>query len=473
MAKLTNSILLKQQQRLSAMQIQLMQLIQLPALALEQRIKEELEVNPILEEAEEQTPDASLEQMEDEVEETQNDIDQYLQDDDVAEYKLHKEDRNESNLFVSYQNFQEDLLFQLDMQDLSEDEKVIGREIIGNLDYAGYLTRSVEAICDDVLFRYNIEITNKQVTKVLSVIQSFEPAGIAARDLRECLLLQINRFKDENEDTAIAKQILEHHFIAFTNRHYQSIIQKLNCSEEQLQSAISVIVSLNPKPANTQPELTDKMTIIPDYTLWLQNGQIVFILNKFNSQSLRLNNFYQNMLTDLNHSKTQANKETIQFIKTKTESAKIFIDALDKRVETLTRTMQAIIDFQHNYFIDGDITQLKPMKLLDIAHKIDMDISTVSRVVSNKYVQTHFGIFKLKDFFSNFMINDKGEAITTGRIRAILSESINNEDKLKPLTDEQLETILNAKGYPIARRTIAKYREGLGISVARMRKELL
>ncbi|MDR1725170.1 MAG: RNA polymerase factor sigma-54 [Bacteroidales bacterium] len=486
MAKQTNSLLLKQQQKLSAAQIQLMQLIQLPALALEQRIKEELEINPVLED--DATEEESLDEMTDKQEnEDINNIDEYLQDDDVAAYKVHKEERNETNLFVSYQDFQDDLKFQLDMQNLTPKEQLIGNEIIGNLDYAGYLVRSLEAIADDILFRHNIEINKEDAEKVLHIIQGFDPAGIAARNLNECLMLQLNRinglknannkFDEENHicshTLTLAKKILEKYFSLFTNKRYQNIISKLECSEEELQAAINLITSLNPKPANTQLELADRITIIPDYVLWIHNGKIMFSLTKFNSHNLRLSSFYQNMFADLVKNKTKSNKETIKFIKTKMDSAKIFMDALERREDTLTKTMQAIIDFQYEYFINGDVTKMKPMKLADIADIVNLDISTISRVVNDKYVQTHFGIFKLKEFFSYSITNAQGEEIATEKVRAILLESIQNENKLNPLTDEQLCVILKAKGYPIARRTVAKYREVMNIPVARLRKEVL
>ncbi|MDR1848354.1 MAG: RNA polymerase factor sigma-54 [Bacteroidales bacterium] len=472
MAKLSNTLLLKQQQKLTAIQIQLMNLIQLPAMALEQRIKEEIEANPLLEE-DEQIPENTDEQTEPQDDENEiNDIDDYLQDDDQIPYKLHQEgqkERNEDNLFVSYNGFREDLISQLGVQNLTDEQKIMGNEIIGNLDSSGYLARSLEAICDDILFRYNLEVSKREIEQVLAVIQSFEPAGIAARDLKECLILQINRMKDGENEISLAKNILTRCFSAFSNKHYQIIMQKLGCSEGELKAAIGKIVALNPKPANTQPELMDKISIVPDYILWSQNGIVEFTLNKVNDHRLKLNTFYQNMLVNLSQDR-KTNSETIKFIKTKLDSAKIFIDALERREDTLTVTMQSIIDFQGDYFLKGDVSKLKPMKLIDISEKIGLDLSTVSRVVNNKYVQTHFGTFKLRHFFSNSMINSSGEAISTESVRAIITESIENEDKQQPLTDEQLLSILKNRGFNIARRTIAKYRETMNIPVARLRR---
>ncbi|MDR1005359.1 MAG: RNA polymerase factor sigma-54 [Bacteroidales bacterium] len=471
MPKLSNSLLLKQQQRLTASQIQLMQLIHLPAIALEQRIKEELEANPVLED-DSQSMEESLEQVEFKEEDAVNDIDTFFRDDDVVVRNYRNGERKEDSLFIAYNGFRDDLIFQLDMQNLSEEQYKIGEEIIGNIDVSGYLARSIDAIADDMLFRYNVETSNNEIEYVLSVIQSFEPAGIAARDLRECLLLQIERMNQQEQSIILAKQILEKCFLAFSNKQYETIMHKLNCDESLLQSAIDKIVSLNPKPASSQAEIADKITIVPDFILWQQNGRIEFTLNKFKSHSLHLSPFYQNMLADLNNNKLKNNDESIKFIKTKIESAKVFIDSIEQRANTLMRTMQAIVSMQYVYFIDGDITKLKPMRLADVAQKINMDISTVSRVVTNKYVQTPFGIFLLKDFFSNAIISDKAEAISAEHIKSIMIEAIENEDKMHPLNDEQLVLVLKNQGFTLARRTIAKYREKLNIPVARLRRTL-
>lgn len=455
-----------------------MKLLQLPTIALEQRIKNEIEQNPTLEEDDSQVEDESIENIEDnkEGDDEENDVfgdeDMFPNDDDIVSYKNNdgSEKTDKSQLFVSETTFHEDLISQLQLKPLSELEMIIGLEIIGNIDESGYLNRSIESIVDDFLFRHNIEVTVKEIEDVLAIIQTFDPIGVGARDLQECLLIQLNK-KEKTKAISLAKKVIKKCFEYFKKKQYNFIAQRLNCSEEELQEAIDEIIKLNPKPGNSlSTDVDSSIPIIPDFIVWMQNQKVDFQVNSYGNHKLKTSNYYENLLKTVSQSNSPSDKETATFLREKLESANIFIDALNRRSDTLYLIMKAIIKYQYEYFLEGDIQKLKPMRLVDIAEMVDLDISTISRVVSNKYAQTHFGIYKLKDFFSNFMLNEQGEQISTDKIKDEIVSIIRNEDKSNPLTDDKLVEMLKDKGYSIARRTVSKYRETLNIPVARLRK---
>ncbi|MFV0599328.1 MAG: RNA polymerase factor sigma-54 [Bacteroidales bacterium] len=475
---ISNRILQRLQQKLSPQQIQLMKLLQLPTIALEQRIKNEIEQNPTLEEDDSPVEDESIENIEDnkEGDDEENDVfgdeDMFPNDDDIVSYKNNdgSEKTDKSQLFVSETTFHEDLISQLQLKPLSELEMIIGLEIIGNIDDSGYLNRSIESIVDDFLFRHNIEVTVKEIEDVLAIIQTFDPIGVGARDLQECLLIQLNK-KEKTKAISLAKKVIKKCFEYFKKKQYNFIAQRLNCSEEELQEAIDEIIKLNPKPGNSlSTDVDSSIPIIPDFIVWMQNQKVDFQVNSYGNHKLKTSNYYENLLKTVSQSNSPSDKETATFLREKLESANIFIDALNRRSDTLYLIMKAIIKYQYEYFLEGDIQKLKPMRLVDIAEMVDLDISTISRVVSNKYAQTHFGIYKLKDFFSNFMLNEQGEQISTDKIKDEIVSIIRNEDKSNPLTDDKLVEMLKDKGYSIARRTVSKYRETLNIPVARLRK---
>ena len=475
---LSTKILQRLQQKLSPQQIQLMKLLQLPTIALEQRIKNEIEQNPTLEEDDSPVEDESIDNIEDnkEGDDEENDVfgdeDMFPNDDDIVSYKNNdgSEKTDKSQLFVSETTFHEDLISQLQLKPLSELEMIIGLEIIGNIDESGYLNRSIESIVDDFLFRHNIEVTVKEIEDVLAIIQTFDPIGVGARDLQECLLIQLNK-KEKTKAISLAKKVIKKCFEYFKKKQYNFIAQRLNCSEEELQEAIDEIIKLNPKPGNSlSTDVDSSIPIIPDFIVWMQNQKVDFQVNSYGNHKLKTSNYYENLLKTVSQSNSPSDKETATFLREKLESANIFIDALNRRSDTLYLIMKAIIKYQYEYFLEGDIQKLKPMRLVDIAEMVDLDISTISRVVSNKYAQTHFGIYKLKDFFSNFMLNEQGEQISTDKIKDEIVSIIRNEDKSNPLTDDKLVEMLKDKGYSIARRTVSKYRETLNIPVARLRK---
>ncbi|MDD3286178.1 MAG: RNA polymerase factor sigma-54 [Bacteroidales bacterium] len=475
---ISNRILQRLQQKLSPQQIQLMKLLQLPTIALEQRIKNEIEQNPTLEEDDSPVEDESIDNIEDnkEGDDEENDVfgdeDMFPNDDDIVSYKNNdgSEKTDKSQLFVSETTFHEDLISQLQLKPLSELEMIIGLEIIGNIDESGYLNRSIESIVDDFLFRHNIEVTVKEIEDVLAIIQTFDPIGVGARDLQECLLIQLNK-KEKTKAISLAKKVIKKCFEYFKKKQYNFIAQRLNCSEEELQEAIDEIIKLNPKPGNSlSTDVDSSIPIIPDFIVWMQNQKVDFQVNSYGNHKLKTSNYYENLLKTVSQSNSPSDKETATFLREKLESANIFIDALNRRSDTLYLIMKAIIKYQYEYFLEGDIQKLKPMRLVDIAEMVDLDISTISRVVSNKYAQTHFGIYKLKDFFSNFMLNEQGEQISTDKIKDEIVSIIKNEDKSNPLTDDKLVEMLKDKGYSIARRTVSKYRETLNIPVARLRK---
>lgn len=481
---LKQNLSFKLEQRLSPQQIQLMKLLEVPTMELEMRIKQEIEENPALEEgAEKDDSELSEEEENNESEEKENeeddfDISDYLDDD--ADYKTQvsnkgKDDDDKVIPLSGDQSFQERMLDQLHMLSLNEHKTNIAITIIGNLDDSGYLNREVEAIVDDLAFSSNISTSDEEVEEILGYIQELDPAGVGARNLRECLLLQINRKQDGDITKYTAKKILEDYFDEFTKKHYTKILKKLEIGDEDLKDAIEEIVKLNPKPGGSMKEAAGNyQQIIPDFSIVENEGRLQVTINGRNAPDLKVSRTYKNMLKAYAEGAkpTKSDKEALTFVKQKLDGAKWFIDAIKQRQNTLLTTMEAIMNYQKAYFLSGDETQLRPMILKDIAEIVNLDISTVSRVANSKHVQTGQGIHSLKYFFSESLSTDSGEEVSTREVKKILSEAIENEEKRKPLTDEKLTTLLKDKGYNIARRTVAKYREQLNIPVARLRKEL-
>jgi len=469
------------QQKLSPQQIQFIKLLQVPTAELEARIEEELEINPALEEGkEEKEQDEPIDDYEEEFDSSESEgIEEYLQD-DYAGYKMQGDGRSpdeedkESPISVG-KSLHEHLISQLGFLKLDDREEIIGKQLIGSIDSDGYIRRELEAIVNDLAFSQGIETDEEELENILFKIQNFDPAGIGARNLQECLSLQLERKDEDNEQVQIAKRIVESCFNEFSKKHYDKIARKLGIDdEEKLRESIYLITKLNPKPGGTGDELVKTQYIIPDFILVNNNDKLELSLNSRNAPQLKVSRSYSEMLDayDKSNKKDKNLKETVSFIKQKLDSAKWFIDAIRQRQQTLLNTMQAIINFQYDYFLEGDETKLRPMILKDIADKIGMDISTVSRVASSKAIQTEFGIFPLKYFFSEGIATDSGEDVSSREVKSKLKEFIDNEDKSKPLSDEKLEKVLNDCGYNIARRTVAKYREQLNIPVARLRKEL-
>ncbi len=480
------------QQKLSPQQIQFIKLLQVPTAELENRIEEELEINPALEEGSEE-PEAEAPATEDNAaddadsgETAENndsnedlDIKDYLQDDDYSGYKSQSDgDEEEREVPISVaSSLHENLNTQLGFLGLDDRQLAIGRQLVGSIESDGYIRREMESIVNDLAFSLNIETDIGEVEQILKRIQGFDPAGIAARNLQECLLLQLDRMDDgQDVDVIVAKRIISECYEEFTKKHYAKIQKKLDLDDEEyIRDAIELIVKLNPKPGG---EVTTGMVknqfVIPDFILTNNNGKLELSLNSRNAPELRISRSYTEMFKAYEKSdkKDKKLKEAVSFVKQKLDSAKWFIDAIKQRQQTLMRTMQAIIDFQYDYFLEGDETKLRPMILKDIAERIGMDISTVSRVASSKSIQTDFGIFPLKYFFSEGISTDSGEEVSSREVKKIIQELIESEDKSKPFSDEKIEEILNQKGYNIARRTVAKYREQLNIPVARLRKEL-
>ncbi|HBH50224.1 MAG TPA: RNA polymerase sigma-54 factor [Bacteroidales bacterium] len=471
-------------QKLSPQQIQMIKLLEIPTMQLEQRIKKELEENPVLEEGRDK------DEFDNQPEESQTDtnekddfsIDEYLSTDDIPSYKLYtrnysKDDKKTEIPFSVGASFHDHLDAQLGLRKLDEHEHALADYIIGNIDEDGYLRREIEAIADDLAFSLNVNTTEEELLNILRIIQDFDPVGVGARDLRECLLLQIRAKNQEEPSIANATMIIRYHFDEFTRKHYDKIQGKLDLSDEELKDAIEEILHLNPKPGSSFSEsgIKASQVIIPDFILENNDGRLEISLNNRNTPELRVSRTYAEMLESYAANKNKPSseqKEAVSFVKQKLDSAKWFIDAIKQRQNTLLLTMNAILEYQLDYFDEGDETKLKPMILKDIADKTDLDISTISRVANSKYIQTHFGILPLKFFFSEGLQTDSGEEVSTREIKKILQDCIDAEDKHKPLTDDKLAAILQEKGYQIARRTVAKYREQLNIPVARMRKEL-
>jgi RNA polymerase sigma-54 factor len=472
----------KLEQRLSPQQIQLMKLLQVPTMELEQRIKQEIEENPALEEGLD-TIEEDFANEEDYTEEldgsTDFDLSEYM-DDDSPDYKTQVNNRSndDEEYFVPLsgeQSFQEKLIEQLHLLDLDDTQFSIADVIIGNLDESGYLNRTVFALVDDLAFSANIYVTEKQVEEVLSLVQELDPAGVGARDLRECLLLQLKRTQSGDITRFTAKKIVEDHFEEFIKKHYDKIQLKLEIEDQDLKEAIDEILKLNPKPGGSMKESAKPMQqITPDFTIIEFEGKLELSIHGRNAPDLKVSREYENMLRGYSEgAKTsKSDKEAVSFVKQKLENAKWFIDAIKQRQNTLFVTMSAIMNYQRAFFLTGDETNLRPMILKDIAELVGLDISTISRVANSKYVQTNYGIYSLKYFFSESMSKDTGEEVSTREVKKILAEAIQGEEKNKPLTDDKLTLILQEKGYNIARRTVAKYREQLNYPVARLRKEL-
>lgn len=483
----------KQLQKLSPQQILLMKLLQVPAISLEQRIKQELEENPALDDESEENEiadseeESSSDEKEDDKEENSDnefEFSDYFDSDeyDIPDYKLNinnqsADDERKERPIISGSSNTESLIDQLGMLTQNDTEEAIAIQIIGNLEDYGYLTRELDAIADDLAFNQNLFVSAEEVELVLiNVIHQLDPAGIGARNLQECLLIQLKRY--ENKHSKVIRQaitIIEKYFNEFIKKHYEKIIAALGCSEEEFKQSLNEILKLNPKPGGTSGENSGNNYIIPDFYITNNRGKLELSLHQRNSPVLRINNQYRNMYEQYAQNTEKGSKsrvEAAQFVRQKIDSAKWFIDAIEQRKNTLQRTMVAIMNMQEDFFLSGDDSKLKPMILKDIAEIVSMDISTISRVVNSKYVQTPFGTFLLKNFFSESLSTDSGEEVSSKEVKKILTDCVADEDKRKPITDDELSKILNQKGYHIARRTIAKYREQLGIPVARLRKEI-
>lgn len=476
----------KLSQKLSPQQIQLMKLVQLPTQAFEERIKQELEENLALERGKEDATEDfeegySNEEFDDNTQINTEDInvDDYLSDDEIPDYRLHannySSDQDDKSIpYASGSSFTQQLTDQLNTYRLEEQEYLIAKFLIGSIDDSGYMRRPLLDLTDDLAFTQNIYTDVETIEKVLKVVQQLDPAGVGARDLQECLLIQLQR-KAQTPHTELAGLIVEKTFEKFTKKHYLKLQKKFNITENQLKDAIQEIERLNPKPGSSfSNNLRSVEHVVPDFTIKIIDGVLSLTLNARNAPELHISKSYSEMLLGYKASKekSKAQKEAVQFIKQKLDSAKWFIDAIRQRQQTLYVTMSAIMQYQKAYFLSGDEEQLRPMILKDIADEIKMDISTVSRVANSKYVNTPYGTKLIKEFFSESMTNDQGEEVSTREIKSILKTVIVEEDKKKPLTDEKLAKILKEKGYPIARRTVAKYREQLEFPVARLRKEI-
>ncbi|MFL2625728.1 MAG: RNA polymerase factor sigma-54 [Flavobacteriaceae bacterium] len=476
----------KLSQKLSPQQIQLMKLVQLPTQAFEERIKQELEENLALERGKEDATGEfeegfSNEEFDDNTQINTEDInvDDYLSDDEIPDYRLHannySSDQDDKSIpYASGSSFTQQLTDQLNTYRLEEQEYLIAKFLIGSIDDSGYMRRPLLDLTDDLAFTQNIYTDVETIEKVLKVVQQLDPAGVGARDLQECLLIQLQR-KAQTPHTELAGLIVEKTFEKFTKKHYLKLQKKFNITENQLKDAIQEIERLNPKPGSSfSNNLSSVEHVVPDFTIKIVDGVLSLTLNARNAPELHISKSYSEMLLGYKASKekSKAQKEAVQFIKQKLDSAKWFIDAIRQRQQTLYVTMSAIMQYQKAYFLSGDEEQLRPMILKDIADEIEMDISTVSRVANSKYVNTPYGTKLIKEFFSESMTNDQGEEVSTREIKSILKTVIVEEDKKKPLTDEKLAKILKEKGYPIARRTVAKYREQLEFPVARLRKEI-
>lgn len=476
------------QQKLSPQQIQFIKLLQVPTAELDTRIEEELELNPALEEGKEEEREEDIKDEYDDYEEDGGgdrdddiDISDYIGDDDIAGYKMqgdgnYKEDEDREMPIATQSSLNEQLLAQLGFLGLDERQELIAKQLIGSIESDGYIRRELAAIVNDLLFGVNVETDEDEVEYILHKIQTFDPPGIAARDLQECLMLQLERKDDPTQAHQLALMIIKDCFEEFTKKHYDKIVRRLGVeSEEDLRDAIRIITKLNPKPGGIGASgMIRSFFLIPDFILINNNGKLELSLNSRNAPDLRISRSYADMLDayDKSDKKDKKLKETVSFVKQKLDSAKWFIDAIKQRQQTLLKTMRSIIDYQYDFFLEGDETKLRPMILKDIAERVSMDISTISRVVNSKSVQTEFGIYPLKYFFSEGISTDSGEDVSSREVKKVLEEIIGNEDKMKPLSDEKLEKALQDRGYNIARRTVAKYREQLNIPVARLRKEI-
>ena len=470
---LKQELSLKQVQRLSPLQIQTIKHIELPVQELEQRIRKELEENPVLDDSAPAEKEDGDDQQPQEIS-----LSELKDDDSIPDYRLRvnnygKDERPQYNTFSVKESFTQSLMEQLGFRNLSEHEHDVAAFIIGSLDDDGYLRRDIGSLVDDLAFRMNITTDEEEVERLLRIIQDFEPSGVGARDLRECLLIQLKALK-QSEDVVNAERILTDWFHEFSTKHFQKIMMKLGLSEKEMKAAMARIVKLNPSPGGQIDDSYNDQAqqIVPDFILDIENGELKLSMPRFSIPEIRINRKYAELLMDAANSSERQKKEAATFVKQKMDSAKWFVEALKQRHNTLLSTMQAIVDYQHDYFMSGDEANLRPMVLKDIAGITGFDISTISRVVNSKYIETHFGIFPLKYFFSEGLENKDGEEVSTRELKKVLQECVENEDKHKPLTDDQLVSLMNEKGYKVARRTIAKYRDQLGIPKARMRKEL-
>ncbi|RPG33334.1 MAG: RNA polymerase sigma-54 factor [Muricauda sp. TMED12] len=477
----------KLSQKLSPQQIQLMKLIQLPTQAFEQKLKQELEENPALESGKEETDalDDIYEDTYDDSADNENidteeiNIDDYLSDDEIPDYRTQAnnysaDDDDKRVPYAAGTSFNQYLINQLNTAYLDDQEWAIAEFLVGSVDESGYIRRPLADIMDDLAFTQNIYVEEDKIEEVLKIVQDLDPPGVAARSLDECLIIQLKR-KEQKPSVELAINILEKSFDHFTKKHYTKLIQKHHISEEQLKEAISEIEKLNPKPGGSYSGNTRMIEhIVPDFSIKIVDGELELTLNGRNAPELHVSKDYSNMLEGYKNAKekSKSQKDTVMFIKQKLDAAKWFIDAIKQRQQTLFITMSTIMEYQKEYFMTGDERKLRPMILKDIADKIDMDVSTVSRVANSKYVDTPYGTKLIKDFFSESMKNEQGEDVSTKEIKKILETVIRDEEKKKPLTDAKLAKILKERGYPIARRTVAKYREQLGIPVARLRKEI-
>lgn len=479
-------------QKLSPQQIQFIKLLQVPTVALDTRVKEELEDNPALEDPSLMTAEEPKSEYDDlndgpdDYEKSSEDnsmdefnVDDYLQDDNTNDYSTNynngdDDDEKKETPIAIESTFFESLQEQLDLIPLSDQDFIVGKQIIGSLDDDGYLRRPLGSMIDDLAFSQNVMVEEEDVLEMLRLIQSFDPPGIGARDLKECLLIQLKR-KDANNPIIVkAMNVVENYLDEFTRKHYDKLEKSLGLDSEELKEVVNEILRLNPKPGDANQVTTKQMQIIPDFHISNNDGVLTLTLNSKNAPELKVSRSYQEMFEhyDKASSKDKKLKEAVQFVKQKLDSAKWFIDAIKQRQQTLLKTMNAIMHYQYEYFLTADERKMRPMILKDIADKIDMDISTVSRVANSKYVQTEFGTFLLKSFFSEAIQTENGEEVSNKEVKKILEDCIGNEDKRKPLADEKLTDILKERGYNIARRTVAKYREQMNIPVARLRKEL-
>lgn len=472
----------KLQQKLSPQQIQIIRLLELTELELEERVKQELVENPALEEGGESLYPEN-ESQDDGPQESAEELSlaDYRSEDDIPDYRLEadnfsRKERREEIPFSGNSSFHDFLERQLGERSLTDQETKIAEYIIGNIDDNGYLQRPIAAISDDLIFQIGIDVSVEKLDELLQLIQDFEPAGVGASNLRECLMLQLER-KEGNPATLLAYNILENSFEEFTKKHYDKIIRQYEITETELKNAIQEITQLNPKPGSAwNNSFSDEMShIIPDFIVESQDGELTVNMSNSNMPELRISKDYQGMFDDYNGNKanqTKEKKDALLFVKQKLDAAQWFVNAIKQRNHTLMSTMQAIVEIQRDFFLTGDESTLKPMILRDVAERSGFDISTISRASNSKYVQTNFGVFPLKYFFSESLQNDSGEEISSREIKRILQDFVNNEDKRKPLSDEKLCDMLQDKGYVIARRTVAKYREQLSIPVARLRKEI-
>ena len=469
---LKQSLELKQLQKLSPQQIMTAKLIELPLQSLEQRIRQEMEENPVLEEDDDsKDPENSREVS----------LSDYKEDDPIPSYRLRSDnyskydDRPKRETFSVQESFPQNLVEQLDFRDLTQHQKDVANYIIYSLDDDGYLRRDIEKLVDEMAFRAGIETTDEEALKMLKVIQTFEPLGVGARDLRECLLIQIDAVPGDAQDVEDARKVLRDHFTEFSKKDFNKIMSQTGMSSERLKKAMARILKLNPTPGGQVSDAYSDHTqqVVPDFVLDVVNGEFHLTMPRFSLPEVKVNHKYADILMEASNSSERAKKEAATFVKKKLESAKWFVDALRQRHTTLMTTMQAILDYQREYFLDGDETKIKPMILKDIADITGYDISTVSRVANSKYIETHFGIFPLKYFFSESITNQAGEEVSTRELKKVLQEIIDAENKQQPLTDDEIVDMMNAKGYNVARRTIAKYRDQLGIPKSRMRREIL